>query len=165
MLNSTILKISNFIRSLEANDFAYLRKLSGGEYVLVVQYAKNLYGKPYGGDIENVEQNVHLTMEFKEVGTDINITDVKIDAIIPKGESSNWKGYKHFEFYAGIGEVSLNKIREEFNRFGQKGELYRTESVPAIAEWSTDSTRETITIAHGWEIANEQTIYTDGEEA
>ena len=31
MLNSTILKISNFIRSLEANDFAYLRKLSDGD--------------------------------------------------------------------------------------------------------------------------------------
>ena len=78
MLNSTIFKkFQTFIRSLEANDFAYLRKLSDGEYVLVVQYAKNLYGKPYDGDIENVEQNVHLTMEFKEVGTDINITDVK----------------------------------------------------------------------------------------
>ena len=59
------------------------------------------------------------------------------------------EGYKHFEFYAGIGEVSLNKIREEFNRFGQKGELYRTESVPVIAEWSTDSTRETITMLMG----------------
>ena len=64
-----------------------------------------------------------------------------------------------------LGKYHWNKIREEFNRFGQKGELYRTESVPAIAEWSADPTRETITIAHGWEIANEQTIYNDGEEA
>lgn len=165
MLNSTILKISNFVRSLEANDFTYLRKLPDGKYVLVVQYAKNLYGKPYEGDIENVEQNVHLEMEFEEVDTSINITDVVIDAVIPKGESSNWKGYKHHKFYAGIGEVTLERVREEFNRFGQKGELYRTESIPAIAKWALDSDRETITIAHSWEIANEQTIYTDGEGA